>query len=52
MEALTSKMFSSDARMVGIELVKQEARIDVLKEPLSNAAALEKIVDSFFCSVA
>ena len=46
MEALPSKTFSSDTLMAGVGLVKEKARVDVLKEPLSDAAALERTVDS------
>ena len=36
--------------MAGLGLVKGKARVDVLKKPLSDTAALERAVDSCFCS--
>ena len=47
MEALPSNTFSPDTLTAGIQLAKEKAHVNALKEPLSDAAAaLEKTVDS------
>ena len=46
MEALPSKIFSSDTFMAGVGLLKKKTRINTLKEPLSHVAALEKTITS------
>ena len=41
MEALPSKTFSSETLLAGVGLVKEEAGMDALKEPVEDAAILQ-----------
>ena len=50
MEAFPSEIFSSDPFMAGIGFMKEKIHIDILKEPSSDAIAIEKTIDSIFYS--